>query len=187
MPMKTKLILPMNRTAGLPTRSTTDRPDGHGRTRPGEAGCGWGQTRPGDGAHGVTRPTTIKRAALLLLLLSTLILPLSTFAQTTTFTYQGRLTENGAPANSTNDLTFTLYTLDTGGTTVGTSNVVNNLVVSNGLFTVTLDYGASAFDGSARWLQIAARPGASIGAYTILLPRQQITSKIGRASCRERV
>jgi len=96
-----------------------------------------------------TKLTLIRRAALLLLL-SALNPQLSTWAQTTAFTYQGRLTENGAPANSTNDLTFTRYTADSGGLTVGTSNVVNDLAVTNGLFTVTLDYGASAFDGSER-------------------------------------
>ena len=105
-----------------------------------------------------------------------LALAAAAHAQTTAFTYQGRLTENGIPANSTNDLTFTLYTTDLGSVTVGVGNVVNNLVVSNGLFTVTLDYGASAFDGSERWLQIAARPGTSVGAYTNLLPRQRLTS-----------
>ena len=106
------------------------------------------------------------------------LVPLAGRAQTTAFTYQGRLTENGVPANGSNDLTFTLYTAPTNGATVGTSNVVNDLAVSNGLFTVTLDYGASAFDGSGRWLQIAARSGASIGAaaYTNLVPRQAITS-----------
>src|SRR6185503_236823 len=109
--------------------------------------------------------------------LSTLSFPLSTvLAQTNTFTYQGRLMENGAPVNGSNDLTFTLYTLASGGVTVGASNVVNDLAVTNGLFAVTLDYGAGAFDGSARWLEIAARPGASVGAYTLLLPRQPITA-----------
>jgi hypothetical protein len=98
------------------------------------------------------------------------------FAQGTAFTYQGRLTENGAPGNGSNDFTFTLYTAGSGGATVGTSNLVNDLFVTNGLFIATLDYGASAFDGSARWLQIAVRPGASVGAYTSLAPRQPITA-----------
>ncbi len=110
------------------------------------------------------------------LLTAVLALATETRAQTTTFTYQGRLTVNGAPANGTNDLTFTLYNAVSGGATVGVSNVVNDLAVTNGLFTVTLDYGASAFDGSDRWLQIAVRPGASAGAYTNLLPRQPITA-----------
>jgi len=91
----------------------------------------------------------------------------------TDVTYQGRLTENGAPANSVNDFTFTLYDTATGGATVGLSNVVNDLAVTNGFFNVTLDF-PGAFDGNARWLQIAVRPGASAGAYTNLVPRQPI-------------
>ncbi len=108
--------------------------------------------------------------------LATFNLQLSTAsAQGTAFTYQGVLSQNGVAANGSNDLTFTLYNASSGGSTVGTSNVVNDLVMTNGLFTVTLDFGAGAFDGSARWLQIAARPGASTGAYTNLAPRTSIT------------
>lgn len=97
------------------------------------------------------------------------------FAQGTAFTYQGVLSQGGAAVNGSNDLTFTLYNSASGGTTVGTSNVVNDLVMTEGLFTVTLDFGAGAFDGSGRWLQIAARPGASVGGYTNLAPRTPIT------------
>ncbi len=101
--------------------------------------------------------------------------PAATHAQGTAFTYQGRLDVGGVPVNGSNDLTFTLYNASSFGATVGTSNVFNDLPVSNGLFTVTLDFGAGTFDGSARWLQIAARPGASTGAYTNLAPRQSVT------------
>ena len=65
-------------------------------------------------------------------------------AVSTAFTYQGRLDVAGVPANGTNDLTFTLYDAVNAGATVGTSNTVNDLVISNGLFTVTLDFGAGA-------------------------------------------
>jgi hypothetical protein len=103
-------------------------------------------------------------------------LPTVARAQGSAFTYQGRLTENGSPTSSTNDFTFTLYNAASGGATVGVSNVVNDLVLSNGLFTVTLDFGAAAFPGNDRWLDIAVRPGTSSGAYTALTPRQPITS-----------
>ena len=117
-----------------------------------------------------------KLLGLAAVLLSTLNLQLSTArAQGTAFTYQGVLSQNGAAINGSNDLTFTLYNAVSAGATVGASNVVNDLVMSNGLFTVTLDFGAGAFDGTARWLQIAARPGASTGAYTNLAPRTPVT------------
>jgi trimeric autotransporter adhesin len=47
--------------------------------------------------------------------------------------------------------------------------------MTNGLFAVTLYFGASAFNGNARWLQIAVRPGNSTGAYTNFALRQPIT------------
>jgi len=96
-------------------------------------------------------------------------------AQVTAFTYQGRLTVNGAAANGANDFTFTLYDAANGGAAVGVSNVVNDLAVSNGLFTVTLDFGAAVFDGNARWLEIGVRTNGA-GAFTALIPRQQITT-----------
>src|SRR4051794_6650797 len=108
--------------------------------------------------------------------LSILNLQLSTaIAQGTAFTYQAVLSQSGTAINGSNDLTFTLYNASSGGATVGASNVVNDLVLSNGLFTVTLDFGPGVFDGNARWLQIAARPGNSTGAYTNLAPRTSIT------------
>ncbi len=100
----------------------------------------------------------------------------SALAQGTAFTYQGRLTDNGAAASGTHDFTFTLYAAVSGAATMGVSNVVNDLAVSNGLFTTALDFGAAVFDGSARWLEIATRPGTNTGAYTTLSPRQAITS-----------
>jgi len=86
------------------------------------------------------------------------------------------LNQNSAPMNGGNDLTFTLYNAASGGGTVGTSNVTNDLRVTNGFFTVTLDFGAAAFNGAARWLQIAVRPGAATGAYEAIAPRQPITA-----------
>ena len=54
-------------------------------------------------------------------------------AQGTAFTYQGRLTDNGASANSTYDFSFFLYDASSGGTQL--SFVLRpGMVVSNGLF-----------------------------------------------------
>jgi len=46
--------------------------------------------------------------------------------------------------------------------------------VSNGLFTVTLDFGAN-FPGANRWLEIGVRTNGG-GAYTTLSPRQALTA-----------
>jgi trimeric autotransporter adhesin len=46
--------------------------------------------------------------------------------------------------------------------------------VTNGLFTVTLDFGSGVFDGSARWLDIAVRTNGGT-TFTALAPRQALT------------
>ena len=92
------------------------------------------------------------------------------------FTYQGRLTDSGSPANAAYDFQFLLYDTLTGGAQIGSTQVVGDLAVTNGLFTTTMDFGGTAFDGNARWLEIQVRPGVSTGTYTVLSPRQPITA-----------
>lgn len=96
-------------------------------------------------------------------------------ALTTSFTYQGRLTDGGSPANGAYDLRFILYDADTGGAQVGATVTRDDVQVTNGLFTVDLDFGASVFQGDARWMEIAVRPGSSTGAFTVLSPRQPVS------------
>jgi len=91
-----------------------------------------------------------------------------------TFTYQGRLTDGGGPANGSYDFQFKLYDAAGGGVWVGTIPK-DDVTVTDGLFTVELGFG-SAFTGDARWLEIGVRPGASAGAYTTLMPRQALTA-----------
>jgi hypothetical protein len=100
-------------------------------------------------------------------------------AQGTGFTYQGRLADAGAPANGSYDLECRLYDAASGGGQVGPTLTLDNVAVSSGLFTVTLDFGAGAFIGAARWLALAVRPGASTGAFTPLSPRQALTPAPG--------
>lgn len=97
-------------------------------------------------------------------------LPLGAGAQNTLFTYQGRLTAGAALAQGTFDLSFALFDAATDGSPVGATLTNAAVSVSNGLFTVALDFGAAAFSGAPRWLQIAARPNGP-GAFTSLSPR----------------
>ncbi|HXI88842.1 MAG TPA: hypothetical protein VNO24_02395 [Blastocatellia bacterium] len=99
-----------------------------------------------------------------------------TQAQSTPFTYQGRLTDGGSPATGAYDLQFKLYDALSGGTQIGTTTTIEDVAVSNGSFTVALDFGAAAFPGANRWLETGVRPGVSTGTFTTLAPRQQITS-----------
>jgi hypothetical protein len=92
----------------------------------------------------------------------------------TAFTYQGRLNDAGNPASGVYDFQFNLFDAVSGGTQVGSAVDKADLLVSGGLFTTDLDFGAGAFDGQARWLEVAVRPGASADAYTPLAPRRAL-------------
>ncbi len=116
--------------------------------------------------------------ARLLLLLCWLWLSVSALqAQTTAFTYQGKLTDAGNPANGNFDLQFKLFdTVTVGtGTQQGAPVTVSNVTVTAGIFTVQLDFGAGVFSGAGRFLEIAVKP-TSGGTFTVLGPRQSITS-----------
>jgi len=94
----------------------------------------------------------------------------------TAFTYQGRLTNSGVPANGACDFEFKLYDDANAGTQVGSTQTKTNVGVSAGYFTIgNLDFGADAFNGQARWLAIGVRCPAGSGSYTALSPRQALT------------
>jgi hypothetical protein len=83
--------------------------------------------------------------------------------QGTAFTYQGRLNDGNAGANGSYDLQFNIFDAVTNGATQGSSITNAATIVSNGLFTVTLDFGAGIFDGSDRWLEIGVRTNGGGG------------------------
>ena len=91
----------------------------------------------------------------------------------TAFTYQGRLNDGPNPANGHYDLQLTLYDAVTAGNVLGVPLTANAVAVTNGFFTLTLDFG-SVFDGNARWLNIAVKTnGGSV--FTTLTPRQPLS------------
>ena len=94
----------------------------------------------------------------------------------TVFTYQGQLRDGGAPADGDYDFIFRLFDAAAGGSQIGADVLVDDQAVVGGLFTVELDFGASAFAGDARWLEILIQPGDSIDSYTTLSPRQPLTA-----------
>src|SRR6266480_2035334 len=90
--------------------------------------------------------------------LAFLLTATSAFAQTSSFTYQGRLTDGGTAANGNYDLQFALFDSASGGTQIGSTQTFNTVSVSNGVFSVTLDFGANSFPGANQFLEISARP-----------------------------
>ncbi len=94
-------------------------------------------------------------------------------AQGTAFTYQGRLQSGANPANGFYDMTFALYNASSGGAQVGSTLTDPAIGVTNGLFTIILDFGG-VFNGSSYWLQIGVRSNG-VGSYNPLSPRQELT------------
>jgi trimeric autotransporter adhesin len=105
-----------------------------------------------------------------------LLLPRSIPAQGTAFSYQGRLDNGGAAANGSYDLRFTVYDSASLPGTIIAGPITNSATsVSNGLFTVSLDFGGGVFAGQDRWLEIGVRTNSG-GAFASLSPRQALTA-----------
>src|ERR1035438_4017734 len=96
--------------------------------------------------------STLKLIALAMLALLTLNSQ-SAFAQGTAFTYQGQLQNNGSPASGTHHLQFSRFNVSIGGAAVAGPVTTNGVIVTNGLFTVLIDFGPGVFTGTPYWLQ----------------------------------
>ncbi len=112
--------------------------------------------------------------SLALAALATAALQASLHAQGTVFTYQGRLDSSGTPVTGLYDLQFNLYSVASGGSALTGAVSLNAQPVTNGLFTVTLDFG-NQFPGAPRWLSMSVRTNGA-GAFTTLAPRQAVTA-----------
>jgi microcystin-dependent protein len=114
--------------------------------------------------------------ALALLALLTINSQLSTvFAQgTTAFTYQGRLNSGPDAANGTYDMTFAVWDNNVSGNKIAGPITNSTVAVSNGLFTVTLDFGPGVFTGTNYWVELGVRTNGA-ASFATLVPRQQLT------------
>ena len=104
-------------------------------------------------------------------------------AQTTAFTYQGKLTDSGNLANAAYDMQFKLFDATTNGNQIGATLTFDgnsgnppSVSVTNGIFTVSLDFGSVSLSGADRYLEIGLKPAGNPGGYQQLLPRQKLTS-----------
>ena len=93
----------------------------------------------------------------------------------TAFTYRGQLLQSGSPYTGQCDFWFGLWDASTVGSQISSTQNSVNVTVTAGVFDVSLDFGAGAFDGSARWLETAVRCPSGSGSYTTLSPRQNLT------------
>ncbi len=84
----------------------------------------------------------------------------------TTFTYQGKLLSGGVPVNAAVNAQFTLWTAAVGGAQVA-GPVGANVNVVDGVMSYDADFGASAFPGAERWIEVRINGNT-------LSPRQQV-------------
>lgn len=93
----------------------------------------------------------------------------------TSFTYQGRVQENGTGIDAAQArLSFRLWDAATGGSQVGSDVVAYPVVVVDGIFTTALDFGESAFGSALRYLEVGIDPAGGTS-YTWFAPRQPLT------------
>ncbi len=117
------------------------------------------------------RPMIVQRILLALVLC---LISLASLAQTaTTFTYQGRLYNNGLLANGSYALRITPFNLVTSGMALAAPQTIPVVTVVDGIFSTTLDFGASVFLGSPVWLAIEVQAPSS--SFVLLAPRQPVT------------
>jgi len=114
-------------------------------------------------------------AALCALLLAVAPFPVSAQALSPAFTYQGELRLASGAATASFDMQFRLYNAQSDGTQIGVTVTASNVAVSDGLFSVALDFGPGQFAGERQWLEIAIRP-AGVGSYETLAPRTELTA-----------
>lgn len=106
----------------------------------------------------------------------TAALPVQSQFLSSAISYQGELRVSNAPANGSFDFQFELYDDPTAGSQVASPVLIEDLVISNGIFSVDLDFGFLPFDGSALWIEIGVRDGSSSGGYQGLAPRQRVAA-----------
>src|SRR5204862_499644 len=83
--------------------------------------------------------------------------------------------DGSSPANGRYDLQFALVDSPIDGAQVGATQTVSSVTVTGGIFTASLDFGANAFPGANRFLEISARSNGA-QSFTLLAPRQSITA-----------
>jgi hypothetical protein len=79
----------------------------------------------------------------------------------TAIVYQGQLNTFGSPAAGAHDLRFRLFDAASGGSSVGGLLCADDVEVANGLFAVSLDFGA-VFTGQQLYLEIEVRADSGL-------------------------
>ncbi len=105
-----------------------------------------------------------------LLLLTLLSLPGFAHAQGAAIGYQGRLNDGGLPVTGLYDFAFHVFDVEAAGAELSVPIELDAVPVTNGVFSVSLDFGPDIFTGPARWLEITVRTNG-VGVPSLLTPR----------------
>ncbi len=113
----------------------------------------------------MTAITRFLGRSLVITLLYTVVLMGTASAQTTGFTYQGRLSNGSQTASGNYEMQFALFDSLSGGNQIGATLTFDGnspnpapILVTDGVFTVQLDFGAVPFStGQSRYLEIAVK------------------------------
>ncbi|MBL9140006.1 MAG: tail fiber domain-containing protein [Verrucomicrobiales bacterium] len=112
----------------------------------------------------------------LILFLGQGVVPVFPAPLSTAFTYQGVIEADGRALQGAHDFEFLLFDAVSQGNAVGAPVSRAGVVLENGLLVTTLDFGAAAFAGEARWLEIAVRPSGQGASFVTLQPRHALLS-----------
>lgn len=96
-------------------------------------------------------------------------------AQSQNVTYQGHLTSGGAAYSGAIDCRFGIWDSASGGHELE-NETVENVSVTDGLFTATISLSADTFQTTGVWMEVSVHPTGSGGSFTVLTPRQPLTA-----------
>ncbi len=95
----------------------------------------------------------------------------------TAFTHKGEYKPGGTAVTGIYDFQIVLFNVATVGTAISTVTR-DNVVVTQGNFTVEIDYTAAPFATATQyWLETRVRAGTSTGAFTVVPVRQKLNAK----------
>lgn len=102
-------------------------------------------------------------------------------AQPNAFTYQGELKSGGVPANGLYDFRFKLFNLPTSGVFTAPLVCVDNVQVTNGKFTATIDFGTAFMTSQTRYVEVDVRQDTGLDCtnttgFGTLSPRATVTA-----------
>lgn len=109
-------------------------------------------------------------------ILSLFLFAATAAAQTTLFTFQNTLPNEITPATGKFEMEVRLFDAAAGGTQIGATNLISEVEVKTRVFTIWLDFGAAAFPGADRFIEVSVRRSGSNQPFTTLEPRKQILS-----------